>query len=301
MERARQRGIPVTTHSGLTASTFNRLRQLVKTWQPNLINIHRGRDHLPAALLQRFVRIPIVVTRSDIRPFKRNLANRYLFAYHTDHVILSGRFQTRYPGTVGGMIAQDQQDVVSLGIDLPETIPELSDGPFTFVLIGRFDQVKGHLIVLAAWRMIEPEIGSRLLFVGHAARYNRQDLLGYAGPIGSVEIIDRPVDIDQVLADAHVGLITSVGSEAVVRSGLEYIRAGLPLIGTRVNAIPDLVQDGVNGMLVAPDDPISLAEAMVRMKSEYTHFRNGLLATRDEYSLERMVEKTLKIYRKVLS
>ena len=49
---------------------------------------------------------------------------------------------------------------------------------------------------------------------------------------------------------------------------MEAMAAGLPVVSTRVSGIPELVQDGVNGLLVPPEDPHALAEAMLRLTKD---------------------------------
>jgi glycosyltransferase involved in cell wall biosynthesis len=44
--------------------------------------------------------------------------------------------------------------------------------------------------------------------------------------------------------------------------------AGLPVIGTRVDGVPELIEDNVNGLLVPPRDPASLREAIKRMTDD---------------------------------
>jgi glycosyltransferase involved in cell wall biosynthesis len=46
---------------------------------------------------------------------------------------------------------------------------------------------------------------------------------------------------------------------------VEAMAARLPVVTTRVSGIPELVEDGVNGLLVAPDDPKALADALLRV------------------------------------
>jgi len=49
---------------------------------------------------------------------------------------------------------------------------------------------------------------------------------------------------------------------------VEAMAAGLPVVSTRVSGIPELVQDGVNGLLVLSEDPHALAEAMLRLTKD---------------------------------
>jgi len=49
---------------------------------------------------------------------------------------------------------------------------------------------------------------------------------------------------------------------------VEAMAAGVPVVTTRVSGIPELVEDGVNGLLVRPDDPAELADALLRIHSD---------------------------------
>ena len=47
----------------------------------------------------------------------------------------------------------------------------------------------------------------------------------------------------------------------------EALTAGLPIVATRVGAVPEVVRDGREAVLVPPDDPIALAQAMTRLQT----------------------------------
>jgi glycosyltransferase involved in cell wall biosynthesis len=49
---------------------------------------------------------------------------------------------------------------------------------------------------------------------------------------------------------------------------VEAMAAGTPVVATGVSGIPELVQDGVNGVLVAPEDPEALADALLRLHGD---------------------------------
>jgi glycosyltransferase involved in cell wall biosynthesis len=81
---------------------------------------------------------------------------------------------------------------------------------------------------------------------------------------------------------------------------LEAMLAAKPVVATRVSAAPELVADGVTGVLVAPDDPAALASAVTgllqdRARAE-SYGRAGLERARAEFSVARMTERTLAVY-----
>jgi len=82
---------------------------------------------------------------------------------------------------------------------------------------------------------------------------------------------------------------------------MEAMRAGLAVIASRVGGIPDLVEDGVHGLLVAAKDGRALAEAISRLRndSDARHAMAAAARRRIEgaFSLQKMIETTAAVYR----
>ena len=81
---------------------------------------------------------------------------------------------------------------------------------------------------------------------------------------------------------------------------LEAMAAGVPVIATRVGGIPDLIEDGVNGIIVPPKDPNVLADAMTSLlnnPSQRAEFGERLTTrAKTEFTRERMVDETTRVY-----
>ena len=71
-------------------------------------------------------------------------------------------------------------------------------------------------------------------------------------------------DVPDVLAALDVAVCPS-DSEGSPLSVMEYMDAGLPVVGTRVGGVPDLIDEGVEGLLVPRRDPAALAAALARL------------------------------------
>jgi glycosyltransferase involved in cell wall biosynthesis len=79
-----------------------------------------------------------------------------------------------------------------------------------------------------------------------------------------VEFLGRVTDIPAFLATLEVGVLSS-RAEGTSNALIEYMAAGLPIVATTVGGNVDLIRDGVDGILVPPEDPERLAAAVLRL------------------------------------
>jgi glycosyltransferase involved in cell wall biosynthesis len=81
---------------------------------------------------------------------------------------------------------------------------------------------------------------------------------------------------------------------------LEYMDAGLPVVSTRVGGVPDLVEDGVTGLLVDPGDPAALAGALAELLGDRERRTEmglkGRKRRRSEFDIDVMVERIEQLY-----
>jgi glycosyltransferase involved in cell wall biosynthesis len=84
---------------------------------------------------------------------------------------------------------------------------------------------------------------------------------------------------------------------------LDAMAAGLPVVATRVGGIPEIVEDGVSGILVPPRDPAALAAAMVRLAGDAglrARLGEAGKVRAREFSADRTEERTRALYDEVL-
>ena len=86
---------------------------------------------------------------------------------------------------------------------------------------------------------------------------------------------------------------------------VEYMYCGVPLVSTKVDAIPYVVDDGVDGLLVEPNRPDKAAQAVIRIHKDkdlaIKFMKNGLLISRNKYDIRRVVEQTQLLYQELLN
>jgi glycosyltransferase involved in cell wall biosynthesis len=97
--------------------------------------------------------------------------------------------------------------------------------------------------------------------------------------------------------------VMSSVTEGLGTSLLDAMACSRPIVATNAGGIPEIVEDGVNGLLVRPRDAAALAEAIVRaLKNEALRHRMGLAGfarARQRFTVERMVEQTAAVYARV--
>ena len=85
---------------------------------------------------------------------------------------------------------------------------------------------------------------------------------------------------------------------------VEYMYCGVPLVSTKVDAIPYVVDDGVDGLLVEPDKPNEAAQAVIRIYDDSDLadklVNNGLIIAKEKYDIRRVVKQTQQLYQNVV-
>ena len=176
-----------------------------------------------------------------------------------------------------------------------------------FVCVARFAPQKAHDVLLRALRAT-PDDRVRLLLVGddpfgdgrRKAQALARDL--DLGPRAVFAGIRR--DVPELLAASDAFVMASLW-EGLGLVFLEAMAAGLPVVSTRVSAIPEVVVEGETGLLVPPGDSTALSgtmQALARDPDLRARLGNaGRACVRERFGLDRMIEETLAVYAEVAS
>ena len=191
--------------------------------------------------------------------------------------------------------------------DIPTELrakPGASPARTAIVSVARFEEPKDHATLLRALALV-PSRDWELELVGDGPLLPAcRALAASLGIAGRVRFSGYLPDVAQTLAGAHVFALSS-RSEALPRSVLEAMRAGLPVVASDVGGLPELIDSGRNGLLVPPGADAAFSAALAGLIADAPRRSQMGLAARLTYEtrfrLERMIEETAAVYEKALS
>ena len=130
-----------------------------------------------------------------------------------------------------------------------------------------------------------------------------KELARQLGVEQKVRFLGERSDVESVLRNADIGVLAS-NWEGLPISIIEYMRAGLPVVASSVGGVPELVEDGVNGFLVARGDVDMLAQK-IEVLANSGPLRGklgsaGRTLFETKFSDRRMVEQIIRLYEEIL-
>lgn len=232
----------------------------------------------------------------------RHLVERVLARAHRRVVTVSDAIQ-QYVRTEVGLPASRLLTIHNGVSDAPGPArPDRGDRPAVFITVGRLAAIKNYAMLLRAFSdVVRLHPACRLVIVGDGPERGALESLAQGlGIAGSVEFLGFRQDVQQLLADADVFVLSSK-YEGISIALLEAMRAGLPAIGTRVGGMAEVLVDGETGILVPDEDQAAMARAMTSLATSPAERRRlgdkGHARMLDSFSMSVIVERYLSVYR----
>ncbi|HOX54359.1 MAG: glycosyltransferase family 4 protein [Candidatus Omnitrophica bacterium] len=309
--------INITTKSEISPKIFISLKKLFKTINDNDIQIIHAQTRVTQVLafwLDKIGGIPFVSTCHGF--FKPRLSRikfpcwgRKVIAISEavkSHLIqdLKVRFDTIeliYNGLEARKAFEYSAD------ELAETrkwIGLRSRGP-VIGNIARLSSVKGQSYLIEAMNeVVKIFPDAQLLVVGDGKI--KDDLVARVNELGlnnNIFFIPSVRETSSILSLMDIFVMCSV-AEGLGLSIMEAQAVGLPVIATEVGGIPELVKDGQTGILVPPQDSFKLAHAIISLLENREKARqlgaNAQKNIRENFTLEKMISETERVYESVL-
>lgn len=305
-----------------------KLVHLLRTIQPDIVHTHTakaGAIGRIAAWIARGERRPVVVHTFHGHVLRGYFGVLGTFAFRSLERVLA-RATTQLvavsPEVRDDLVSlniapREKFAVIRLGIQLDErthpdrarveTRRQIGVAPERFLVgwIGRMTSVKRVPDVLEGFRRLrESGVDAVLCLVGDGP--DREEIERQASALG---VIRHALFVGY---QDHVGswyeafdvLVLPSANEGTPVVAIEALAAGCPVVATRVGGVPDVVEDGVTGYLVAPRDTEALAERLERLARDPKLRRRlgdaGKERVLTRYAVERLVADTDELYRSLL-
>ena len=284
---------------------------LIKQVKPDIIHAHSGKPGVIARLAGAICKIPVIFTAHGwgFDPNAPKLRSNAAFVVEKLLTPLAAKIicvceSDRQLAIKLKVVDGDQVVTISNGIRHIDTLlstPETD--PPQLIMVARFNkQQKDQHTFMNAIKMLDE--GIKVLFVGTGPDWEEaKNIAQNLDILFRVSFLGDRLDVETLLAKSQIFVLTT-HYEGLPVSILEAMRAGLPVIATNVNGIPEQVVDGVTGLLVPHEDVNALVQALTTLINDPDMRRRmgeeGAKKLTKEFTVEQMVAKTKLVYQSII-
>ncbi len=310
------RHVALPMRSALDLRSAWAVARLIRTERVEIVHCHKGKARTLALLAGLTVRIPVLVLNRGVS-FPLDRWNR--LGYTTRRVTaVVAVCESIKGGLVAAGVDGGKIEVIYSGTDIGRFHPGVDGGRIR----AELGLEAGHMLVtqvgIRSWRGNDDVLDAmvrvhqaaphaRLLFVGapppripvlHEKAQRR-------GLSGIVSVFGHREDIPEILAASDLVVDASYAGLGLTGSLREALAVETPVVGTKVEGIPELVVDGETGLLVPPRNPEALAQAILRMIENPTRAkamaRAGRKRVEAQFSTVVKVRRTEAFYERLLA
>jgi glycosyltransferase involved in cell wall biosynthesis len=286
---------------------FSRLGRLVRRRRPTIVHTHLVHADFYGLVAGRLARVPVLVsTKHGFNPFRDArafaAADRAVASLADVHIAISAGL-ARYLAEREGF-DERSFEIVHYGIEPAATPPPPPAAP-RLAIVGRLIPIKGHEVLLRALASVRDELPGVTLEVAGDGPLDGE-LRAAVPRLGLEEVVTfsgRVSPVAPVLERAQVVVVPSFG-EGFGMVALEAMERGRPVVASAVGGLPEIVDDGVTGLLVAPGDAEALASAIRAIARDPSraeaYGRAGRERALEGFSQERCTDRIEALYRAAL-
>ncbi len=217
-----------------------------------------------------------------------------------------------YTASEIGRVSNVPVRVIPYTVGIPDAPPPAPvarhDDGFRILFVGRLVERKGVAQLIEAVRQLSPALEARLDVIGDGPERSRLEALVREGGLGERVALRGRVSAEELRAAYEAADVLALPSILDSRSDteglgvvlLEAMSYGVPVIGSRVGGIPDIIVDGETGLLVPPGDATVLARTLERLATDAQLRarlgRAGREHVREHFSWDRIVAQWEECY-----
>jgi glycosyltransferase involved in cell wall biosynthesis/serine acetyltransferase len=323
-----QAGIPVRefpVRGGLlrprSVYQFLRLARFLRRGRFHVVHTHHLWSNLVGVPAAWLARVPVIVSsRRDLAHFwwytprRRKILHRIqnLSTFVLANSEAVRRFLVGEDGFSPSQVrvirnAVDFERFVQARGDRKRLFPDVSDDHKLVAFVANMNiLVKGHEYMIEAARTIGrvcPE--TRIALIGDGRQRPKLEQMVREQRVQAYFLfLGRRPDVPELLSCCDLSVLAST-AEGLPNTVLESMAAGLPVVATQVGGTPEIVEDGVTGLLVPPRDTSALAQAVIRLLENPALAKRLALAgqehVRTHFSFDRLISELDGFYLELLA
>jgi len=301
-------GVPVdaiSMRNDVDPAAFAHLLSYLVQERPTILHTHLVHADAYGQTAGLLAGVPVrLSTKHGFNEFREGrvfaLGDRTIGALADKQIAIS-RGLARYLAQTEGF-AESDFEVVHYGIGAGSEPPPYAGVEPRFLCIGRLIPIKGHVVLLRAFRqVVDARPDARLDIAGRGVlEHGLKDLARELELTGSVRFLGHVTPVGGAIESSLAVVVPSLG-EGFGMVALEAMERGRPVIAAAIGGLEDIVRDGETGLLVPVGEAEPLAAAMLelagdpaRAKAMGAEARRRALARFPE---SRCTERTEEVYR----
>jgi glycosyltransferase involved in cell wall biosynthesis len=296
-------GIPM--HADVDPGTFLRVVGYLMTNRPTILHTHLIHADAYGQTAGSIAGVPVrLSTKHGFNEFREGrlfaLGDRTLGALAHKQIAIS-RGLARYLAETEGF-PEPEFEIVHYGIAAGDEPKPYTGTEPRFLCVGRLIPIKGHVVLLRAFRrVLDERPDARLDIAGHGPlEHGLKDLARQLGLADAVSFLGHVTPIQRAIERSFAVVVPSLG-EGFGMVALEAMERARPVIAAAIGGLEDLVRDGETGLLVPSGESEPLAEAMLSLASDPDRAAAyGVEARRralERFPEDRCTERTEEVYR----
>ncbi len=316
-KRATKAGIEIVTIDPLIAEwgpwTVLRLRRVIQRERVAIVHAQSGHTMALAALAALGTRAKIVFARRVTTPLRQNRPTRWKYA-RADRLISVS--QAGVAGLLRAGVKAERVRVVPSGVPLAKpTAPATAELLATFgvpvgaplaVLVASLSAAKDPATFVRAIEVARREVPAlHALLVGDGPlRESLAADITARGLAPFVHLTGFRNDAEAIEGAASVVVLTSKSLEGTPGVLLDALAQGIPIVATDVGGVPEVIEDGVSGLILPIGDAEAIGRAIARVLLDQvlaSRLSAGASARAPLFSIENTVDGTMAVYRELLS
>jgi glycosyltransferase involved in cell wall biosynthesis len=301
-------GVPVDAvpmRADVDPVTFLRVLGYLGRHRPTILHTHLVHADAYGQTAGALAAVPVrLSTKHGFNEFREGhvfaLGDRTIGALAHRQIAIS-RGLARYLAETEGF-AEPDFEIVHYGIDPgPEPQP-YADGPPRFLCVGRLIPIKGHVVLLRAFRAaLDERPDLRLDIAGRGVlEHGLKDLARELGLLDAVRFLGHVTPIQRAIDESFAVVVPSLG-EGFGMVALEAMERARPVIAASIGGLEDLVRDGETGLLVPTVDAPALTAALLALAADPARAgemgRAGRARALERFPEDRCTERTEEVYR----